>query len=360
MTYRANSGLEDVSMRFKSVAMQLLGSVFALLICSQPALAAKHEPSGISFPDQFEGMPIEPAIGGKFEPFARSYTYQNGPDRIELYVIKPAHPNASIWFKDNQWRAERLLSAGHPQTGVPEAISVRSSVPNGLKAPVKFGAHYKSAALATIGINDWVINVLSVSKTLSQEEQEIRLNRLLEGIQTYQVQQAYPPIVEIKKCGADANTMYYFPVSQPAKEKADIEESSLVGLMAVRSSEGAMLTRVNSIGKDPAAFCWDTSESGKAKWFRPNAVSDEVAWFSTVEGVGWTIECWKIPQVGQKSRSGFALINNDFERAVAGPLYDELPHPALVRTAGMLALITPPQIAFVKRGSGTLTLVDSK
>lgn len=341
-------------------AIARLCCLYAIGCLGISAQAATHAPSGIIIPDNFDGMAVETTEGGRFGPFAQMYTFGNGPDRIEITVVKPAHPNSSLWFKDNLWRVERLLAAGHPVVGPPDQISIASTVPNGFKALIDFDAHYKSAGVATAGFGEWVVNVLSVSKVLERQDQVKRLDRLLDQVHPSEIQTKYPPISNITKCADNVPAIYYFPVAEPGPAKVSLEAATVAGLVGVQASRAALLEQSDSLGTAPQKFCWQVSESGKTKWFRAIAPSDSMVWLSPVAGIGWTIECWPIPDVPGSNEFKFALIGNDFEKAVIAQLYHDIPDPVQTTSVGMLAFIAPPHIAYVNRKNSEIVIATDE
>jgi hypothetical protein len=323
-----------------------------------PAAAAQHEASKIILPDHVGDMAIDVGAAGNFGDLARQYTFQNGADRVEIRIVKSAHPNVGIWFRDAQWNAERLLAAGHPTLSAVSIRTVSSNVPNAITAEFAFSAHYQSAAVAVVGFGDWVVSILSVSKAMAPAEQRSRLDAIIAQIHTPSLQKTYPRVAVINQCKADIPPIYYFVAPQKLDTTANMEEAVVASLLAKQSSDASRLKLVNAIANAPDAYCWVSSESGKTKWFRSTAKDASLTWLTTLSW-GWTIEAWAMPPVGKASTYGTAIIVNDFNRTKVAGLFRQAPYPPLVLAEAMVQALAPSRIAFVDRDRGAVTVVGS-
>jgi hypothetical protein len=69
--------------------------IFAFALVA-PAQAAVHKPSGIVVPDEIDGMQVRIAEGRDspfretVKSFGQLYSFRNGPDLIDIFVVKPA------------------------------------------------------------------------------------------------------------------------------------------------------------------------------------------------------------------------------------------------------------------------------
>jgi hypothetical protein len=242
-----------------------------------------------------------------------------------------------------------MLSAGTPRISVVSRVSSNSNVPNGLKATIDFQAHYKSAGIATVGYNDWIVHVVSISKELDISSQQARLDKILEAIRPESLQNSYPPLTEIPQCGPEVPVIPFFPAAQEAVKEAGSQTSVVGGLVATVAAQHAELKDPDAIGNRPDHFCWSASTSGKTRWFRPIDEPKLVNWINAMGIFGWTVEAWSVPPVQGEQAPKFVLISNDFESSIVSGFYHSIPNPAAETINGMMSVLQKETAVYVTR-----------
>lgn len=318
-----------------------------------------HPASGIKLPASVDGMNINAGKAGLFGEFARTYTYSNGPDRIEMFVIRASYPNASIWFSSATDHVKTLLAAGKPtDLGKPQLMSISSNKPNAIIAAFRFEQFYTSASIAVIGFDKWIVIVQSVSKELDPEAQSARMAVILPSIGKAEMQASYLPLVLIESCPEGiTEPSELAPLSNSQPPEPQIELKTAGGLAAMLASKDAYAEGESGLANRPDLFCKAQSTSGITKWFRPIVEQPFLKWISTVKITGLTMQGMAIPSIKDPEGMTGAVITNDFEKSSVASFSDAAPDPVQSQMTGLAGLMGNPKYAFVRYGTNDLALV---
>ncbi|MGB7372423.1 hypothetical protein [Erythrobacter sp.] len=319
-----------------------------------------HEPSGVILPSNVDDMQIAPRKIGIYGEFARAYDFANEADRIEIYVFRATYPNASVWFPMAKRRALGLLEAGQPTPfNEPTIVATGSEAPNTIRQTYWFSKHYKSSAIATVSLGDWIVFVMTTSKVLEPAQQQARMDTILAQVASRGGPSPSPPITVIEQC-AQSTMMDSYRIFDTAFISDPGVEMVTIGALGMQFANiGAIAGSPEGLVQSPNRYCMESSESGKTMLFRSKGEDPLRRWIMPMDVSGMSIEGMALPYPSETDEQATigAVVANNFEGSSLVAMTPEWPHPISSAFEGFKGLMTEPAYAFVDHGSDTITIL---
>ena len=230
---------------------QLLTWVFAALLAG--AAQASDAPP-IALPAAMEGMRTVQPLD---EPFNKVVNYESDGEVISLYLFRPTHPNAALWFE----RAEAILTTLWKERGLGEGGETRrlsvvgSSVPNALARSFSVSGDYKSTGLAVAQIGNWLVKVRSSSRTLDRDAQLARMEQVLATIAAPSGVRPANPLTLPEPCPpAAADATFKMLLNSEAIDKPNPETMLAAGAVLLTGAQ-QMAGGEGSLAAAPDSYC---------------------------------------------------------------------------------------------------------
>lgn len=191
------------------------------------------------------------------EPFNKVVNYESDGEVFSLYLFRPTHPNAALWFE----RAEAILTTLWKERGLGEGGETRrlsvvgSSVPNALARSFSVSGEYKSTGLAVAQIGDWLVKVRASSRTLDRDAQLARIEQVLATITPPAGAKPPNPLTLPEPCPAEeAGTKFQMLLNSEAIAKPNPETMLAAGAILLADAQ-RMAGGEGSLAAAPETYC---------------------------------------------------------------------------------------------------------
>ena len=318
-----------------------------------------HEKSQISVPASIGGMALQTSTKPGLTEFAKSYSYENVDDRIEIVIFRASYPNVGIWFPQAIRQAKQLFgSLPLEPIGEPSRFTLKADKFNGMSQVFKIGSPFASTGIAVVGFDNWLVSVHSTSKTLDTSAQRARLVEILTKIGPAKPVLVKYPLVILDECPANQQNEFASETEQPSPA-ITLEMKVTGGLIASLASSGAFGSDPDGLALKPQNYCRAQSPTGKTIWYQTKAGATIPQWILPISITGITVGGMPGPTTDRRGRDASigVLVVNDWTRSSVRGFYTAQPNPVSSQVIAMSALaLGKPIYASVEYGTNKIDI----